>query len=373
MKTLVPNVCFFTLLLFCAYIAFAQWRLSKYPPLRWYIGYLLFTVAHYGRDFWIVGASLEGFPTPPDPPLQWNSPLSYAAFGCYFMFLARFLSIREQSPSLASVLVGVARFHVFSIVAHLLLQIFAGNAFADRLHQALQLILAPVLCWLIAHLTRHAHAFQEKLILIGSTALVGGFLCAVATRHWPWYDSVPTIVRAFSTPWGGHLYWYHLKVGVAVDVVCFSWALALRQRSLLTVPPLVRIQKEVVAPLSFGFPEDVFLNDINAYLAQHYADETLSVAELAHRAAHLGPDAMTRKIKEKTDLTTEQYILRYRLERALEMLQTTDASVGAISVAVGLKETAHFSRTFKRHYGQTPSEMRRYLREKSVYMQKRDG
>jgi AraC-like DNA-binding protein len=361
---LIFNIIFCTILLFFAYLAFAQWRMTKDTLILWYIGYLLFSFVHYVRDFWINGfLKYQIFSVPPDPPLQWNSPSSYAAQACYFLFIAQVLSPRTNTERFTKVLKGVARFFAIAIVLHLLVQIFWGSSFADKIHRINLVLLLPVLFWIIIQLFRLAQHFYEKLILFGTVALIIGFVSAVATRLLPRYDWVDGVICCFPTPWGWSFVLYHMKIGILIDIICFSWALTLRQKMLLTKEPEVVIQKEVILPLSETLPEDTLLQKLNEWLSKHYHEDTLTVVELAQNL-YLGPDVLTRKLKEKTGRTTEQYILRYRLERALELLASSDKTIGQISTDTGFKNDAHFSRAFKSHYGKSPGEMRRNLHQK---------
>ena len=54
-----------------------------------------------------------------------------------------------------------------------------------------------------------------------------------------------------------------------------------------------------------------------------------------------------------------EYLIRYRLQQAARMLQTTEKTVTEISEAVGFRETAYFCRKFKKLYEVTPTQYRR--------------
>jgi|GEM_PF-1811120 len=361
------DIIFFTLLLFCAFVALGQWRQSKDAAIPWYIGYLLGTVGHYGRQFWISGVGSLGFTSPPDPPLQWNTPLSYAAFACYFLFIDRMMNIRTGTPRLSRALTGVAYFFVFMIGLNLLLQMIWGSGLADKVHQVFQVILLPTMVWVVLHLLRNARLFYQKLILLGTVALVTGFLCVLATRMLSGrYDLISGVICCFPTPWGKDICLYHLRFGVVLDVLCFSWALTLRQRELLlaTAPVKIVEVKGPAAPAEVIFIEkhematkDSLSQQIRDYLEQHFQQDALAVGDIA-KVLHTNADKVARKLKEETGLTTEQYILQYRLERAVEMLLHTDKTVSEIYRDIGLKDLAHFSRAFKKRYGLPPLAFR---------------
>src|SRR5688572_13994232 len=56
--------------------------------------------------------------------------------------------------------------------------------------------------------------------------------------------------------------------------------------------------------------------------------------------------------------TPHQYLLTRRLERAASLLRSTDYSVAAICMEVGLAIVGSFTTSFKRVYGRTPTEYR---------------
>lgn len=347
------NTFFFTLLLFCAFIAFGQWRLSRDIAVPWYIGYLIATFLHYGRQFWIDISDMLGVSDIPDPPLEWDTPLSYTAFACYLFFVRQIMQIWVVAPRLSNVMLNTARFLGLMSGGHLVIQAFLGNATADVIHQVVQVILFPMLTWLVIHTLLNARLFYQKLILIGTAALMLGFLSAIAQRRWTDdYALLPDMLRCFPTRWGD-ICMYHLKVGVTLDVLCFSWAITLRQKMLLqeAVP---------TKPLLLDLPveDDPFLQQLSDFLEQHYNEETLNVEQIAE-SVYLTAGQVNRKMKEKTGLTTEQYLLRYRLEKALKKILCTHDSISQIMMDVGFKDMAHFSRSFKKQFGQSPSAMRR--------------
>jgi AraC-like DNA-binding protein len=363
------DIIFFTLLLFCAFVALGQWRQSKDAAIPWYIGYLLGTVGHYGRQFWILGVGNLDFVSPPDPPLQWSTPLSYAAFACYFLFIDRMMNVRTGTPRLSRVLTGIAYFFVFMIGLNLLLQMIWGSGLADKVHRVFQVVLLPTMVWVALHLLRTARLFYQKLILLGTVALVIGFLCVLATRMLSGrYDLINGVICCFPTPWGKDMCLYHLRFGVVLDVLCFSWALTLRQRELLltTAPVKIVEVKGPAAPAEVIFIEKheiatngaMLSQQVRDFLQQRFQDDALKVGDIA-KALHTTADKVARKLKEETGLTTEQYILQYRLERAAELLLHTDKTISEIYRDIGLKDSAHFSRVFKDKYKLPPLAFRK--------------
>lgn len=88
----------------------------------------------------------------------------------------------------------------------------------------------------------------------------------------------------------------------------------------------------------------------------HYREE-LTVADLA-RVAHLSPAHFSRAFRRTFGEPPHQYLLSRRLERAAALLRGTDWSVVRVCHAVGLSSVGSFTTTFRRYYGRTPVEYR---------------
>jgi len=68
-----------------------------------------------------------------------------------------------------------------------------------------------------------------------------------------------------------------------------------------------------------------------------------------------------RLMREHYDLTSEQMLLRIRMEHARELLAATDLSMEMISERVGYQSVYSFAKAFKRHFGEPPGAHRRRL------------
>lgn len=71
----------------------------------------------------------------------------------------------------------------------------------------------------------------------------------------------------------------------------------------------------------------------------------------------------SRLFKSKTGVTPKKYILKLRIERASELLKTTEDKVKDIPKTVGFEDSLYFSRIFLKMTGLTPTEYRKKSRE----------
>jgi AraC-like DNA-binding protein len=85
--------------------------------------------------------------------------------------------------------------------------------------------------------------------------------------------------------------------------------------------------------------------------------EPLDVPTLA-RAAHVSPAHFSREFRRAFGETPHQYLLTRRLERAAALLRNTDWSVAQICARVGLSSVGSFTTSFGRAYGLSPMAYR---------------
>ncbi|MEL7099425.1 MAG: helix-turn-helix transcriptional regulator [Pseudomonadota bacterium] len=84
---------------------------------------------------------------------------------------------------------------------------------------------------------------------------------------------------------------------------------------------------------------------------------TITVDDLS-REAHMSPSHFSRVFKETVGATPMQYVMAYRIEQAIKLMQDPTRALGAIALDCGFADQAHFSRCFKKVTGQTPRAYR---------------
>jgi AraC-like DNA-binding protein len=85
--------------------------------------------------------------------------------------------------------------------------------------------------------------------------------------------------------------------------------------------------------------------------------EPLEVETLA-RAAHFSPAHFSREFRRAFGEPPHQYLLTRRLERAAALLRNTDRTVADICLLVGLRSVGSFTTSFGRAFGLSPTAYR---------------
>jgi AraC-like DNA-binding protein len=94
-----------------------------------------------------------------------------------------------------------------------------------------------------------------------------------------------------------------------------------------------------------------------AYIEQNW-DQPVSIEDLA---AIVGASARSifRTFKQSRGYTPQEFARKIRLKHAREMLLQSELSLTEIAVTCGFADSSHFSREYKRAFGDRPSELRR--------------
>ena len=94
--------------------------------------------------------------------------------------------------------------------------------------------------------------------------------------------------------------------------------------------------------------------------------EPLGVDDLA-RAAGLSRAHFSREFRRTFGESPHAYLLTRRLERAAALLRTTDRGVAEICFRVGLHSVGSFTTSFTRTYGMSPTAYRERFPPASAY------
>ena len=98
----------------------------------------------------------------------------------------------------------------------------------------------------------------------------------------------------------------------------------------------------------------IFIAELNDTIDSIYQDPKTNVALIATKVA-MSERQLFRKLKSVLDMTPTEYLRRYRLEKAKQMLVEGKA-IGFTSFEVGFSSQSYFAKCFKAQFGVSPSE-----------------
>ena len=98
-----------------------------------------------------------------------------------------------------------------------------------------------------------------------------------------------------------------------------------------------------------------YVNKACMFIEEHLDEEGLSIGQVADEV-HLNPVYFGRVFKSVKNMSFKQYLLKQKVERAKQLLLTTDANIMEISCAVGISNASYFTKLFKQIVGILPSD-----------------
>lgn len=140
--------------------------------------------------------------------------------------------------------------------------------------------------------------------------------------------------------------------------------LRIRVRNLLTARQRLRERYALGAPppkptADKGLQiEDAFLQKVRAAAAPYLTDSAFEIDQLAQLLG-MSRSQLFRKIKALTGLSPSLFIRSLRLQRAKELLETTDKNVSEVAYEAGFSTPAYFSDAFLEAYGIRPSQLKK--------------
>lgn len=96
------------------------------------------------------------------------------------------------------------------------------------------------------------------------------------------------------------------------------------------------------------------------YVQENCTREDLSLKDVADWLGMSVP-YLSRSFKEEIGVTFVKYLIGVRMDMAARLLRETSVQTTEAAYRVGFSDYVHFSKTFKKHFGLTPSEFRKQL------------
>lgn len=125
------------------------------------------------------------------------------------------------------------------------------------------------------------------------------------------------------------------------------------------VNTIISSRKSIRAKISAQYKNESqtfesFPDKLHALITANLTDPHFNAEKLADLVA-LSQRSLRRKCRQELDKSVVQLITEIRMQVALDLLQNHQQQVSEIAYATGYESLAYFSRTFKKHFGFSPS------------------
>lgn len=92
---------------------------------------------------------------------------------------------------------------------------------------------------------------------------------------------------------------------------------------------------------------------VKDYIHENYMSSELCIGDISKETL-INQTYLRSMFKQETSLTITEYITKYRMTKAKELIETTDDKLSTIAEKVGFNDVSYFSKAFKKFYGVSP-------------------
>lgn len=106
--------------------------------------------------------------------------------------------------------------------------------------------------------------------------------------------------------------------------------------------------------------DDASFFDCVSYMDTHFCDPSLSIERVC-KQGFISASTLQRKFYAHFGMSPKQYLLKLRMNRALDLLLANESSVKDVAFACGFSDEKYFSRAFCKRYGYPPSQLQNQI------------
>lgn len=114
---------------------------------------------------------------------------------------------------------------------------------------------------------------------------------------------------------------------------------------------------------TFSQIDESFLIQLNKIIVENISDSKLDIPFVCKEIG-MSRASLYKKLKALTDMSCNEYINKIRLERAMNLIITTNKTFLEIADETGFANSRYFSTIIKQHTGMTPTQYRKQEKEK---------
>lgn len=101
--------------------------------------------------------------------------------------------------------------------------------------------------------------------------------------------------------------------------------------------------------------KDTTVLEMIDYIKNNY-QEKISISDLSKDLAY-SESMLNRKFKKEVHITFNEYLNRYRINKAVDLLKNSDYNITEIAYMCGYSSAKYFARVFKKYLGMSPSDL----------------
>lgn len=112
---------------------------------------------------------------------------------------------------------------------------------------------------------------------------------------------------------------------------------------------------------TFSQADETFLLKMNKIVMDNLDNSLLDI-NLVCRDIGMSRASLYNKLKTLTNMSANEYINKIRMEKAIQLVATTDIPIAEVATRVGFTTSSYFSTAFKQYMGETPRQYKKRIR-----------
>ena len=125
-----------------------------------------------------------------------------------------------------------------------------------------------------------------------------------------------------------------------------AWELLFTHRGEMELAPAVKNEHVL----------QIRMQKMIGFIQEHYAED-VSLQDIAS-AASISRSEASRCFQSYLHTSPVSYLLKYRVERSMQLLRDGNMTVEAVALECGFSSSAYFCKLFRSHTGMTPKQYR---------------
>lgn len=157
-----------------------------------------------------------------------------------------------------------------------------------------------------------------------------------------------------------------IKSYIQQMITCRSYTISnelKRNAALMEILALLIDSAKNIPDFTHYLPKQEYIEQAKNYIDNNI-DKDISVNAIAESIG-INRSYLTRIFKEILNITPQEYIKQFRINRGALLLQNPNIKITVVARSVGYSDSMTFSKLFKAYKGMTPSEYRQMLLDNS--------
>ena len=126
-------------------------------------------------------------------------------------------------------------------------------------------------------------------------------------------------------------------------------------QDVAAIPAAEELQSEEPSrPTELSKEDERFCRKLERIVNTRLRNPNLNIDIIAAQFG-IGRTNFYHKVRELTGMSPNDYLRKCRMERAAELLRTSETAISEVCAQVGIPDAQYFSRVFKSYFGTTPS------------------